>query len=241
MRIIAHRGASAEAPENTLEALALAGRQGADGVEVDVRLSKDGVPVIIHDETLDRTAGIPEPVRSFKQSDLARMDVGAWKGDAWRNSFIPALDQFLDACPHSMDLFLELKEDPASVAPVLARVKASRFPISHLAFLSFRRDVLLRIHRQWPEVRVYLNVSQWGDNPGRWMRPGENNPWTGIGWECPAPGTEPVLRPYWERGGDGYVWTVDDFDIARALRSSGAPRLLTNRPGAMIRALESAS
>lgn len=238
MKIIAHRGASADAPENTLAAVALAERQGAHGVELDVRLSADGVPVMLHDATLRRVAGVSERVRHFSHADLARIDVGAWKGEAWRETFIPTLAQVLDACPPRLELFLELKEGPESVAPVLSVVRASGFPVHQLAFLSFHRTVLYGVHRQWPDVRLYLNVDR---GPYEERPEWGSDPWTGIGWECPAPGAESVLRPYWERGKDGYVWTVDEVDVARALKATGCPRLITNRPGAMIHAFGSVS
>src|SRR4029077_5089067 len=76
--IIGHRGASAVAPENTLAAFDLALKSGADGVEFDVRLSRDGVPVIIHDETLRRTGLRPERVSDLTVAELKQVNVAAW-------------------------------------------------------------------------------------------------------------------------------------------------------------------
>ncbi|MER3633127.1 MAG: hypothetical protein C4325_14030 [Blastocatellia bacterium] len=77
-RIIAHRGASAAAPENTIAAFAEAVRVSADGIEMDVRLAADGVPVVIHDSTLNRTGQIGGKIRQLTSSELARCDVGKW-------------------------------------------------------------------------------------------------------------------------------------------------------------------
>lgn len=76
--IIAHRGVSAHAPENTLAALRQATDAGADGVEFDVRLAKDGVPVVIHDATLKRTAGLNAKVSELTSAELPKIDVGSW-------------------------------------------------------------------------------------------------------------------------------------------------------------------
>ena len=83
MDIIAHRGASHEAPENTLAAVRLAWEQDADAVEVDVQLSKDGRPVVIHDEDAKRTAGVAGKVSDQTLDRLRRLDVGRWKGEDW--------------------------------------------------------------------------------------------------------------------------------------------------------------
>src|SRR5688572_21349320 len=76
--IIAHRGASAVAPENTLSAFKKAIDAGADGVEFDVRLSKDGVPVIIHDNNILRTTGVDQRVADLTAEQLSRLDAGSW-------------------------------------------------------------------------------------------------------------------------------------------------------------------
>src|SRR4026208_948606 len=76
--IIGHRGASAGAPENTMAAFRAAIAAGADGIEFDVRLSRDGVPVVIHDSTLRRTGGLPQRIADLTVSELAAVDVGSW-------------------------------------------------------------------------------------------------------------------------------------------------------------------
>ena len=76
--ILGHRGASAIAPENTLAAFSQALSDGADGIEFDVRLSRDGVPVVIHDGTLNRTGSISGTVRDLTAAQLSEVDVGSW-------------------------------------------------------------------------------------------------------------------------------------------------------------------
>ncbi|WP_018130374.1 glycerophosphodiester phosphodiesterase [Effusibacillus pohliae] len=92
---IAHRGAFAYAPENTMSAFRLAVEMGACGLEFDVQLSKDGIPVVIHDERLDRTAGAQGYVCEYTWKELRSLDVGQWMGDRWKGERIPSLEEVL--------------------------------------------------------------------------------------------------------------------------------------------------
>src|SRR5215813_13746554 len=115
--IIGHRGASALAPENTIAAFDLALKSGADGIEFDVRLSRDGVPVIIHDETLRRTALRSERVVDLTAEELKKTDAGSWFAlarhsatDEYRDERIPTLQQLLeDFSGNNALLYLEVK------------------------------------------------------------------------------------------------------------------------------------
>ena len=115
--IIGHRGASAVAPENTLAAFRKAIDAGADGIEFDVRLSSDGVPVIIHDETLRRTALRTDRVVDLTAAELLKADAGSWfaiarhlSTDEYRDEKIPTLQQLLeDFSTNDALLYLELK------------------------------------------------------------------------------------------------------------------------------------
>jgi glycerophosphoryl diester phosphodiesterase len=129
--IIGHRGSSAVAPENTIAAFVRAIEDGAEGMEFDVRLARDGVPVIIHDATLQRTAGIARPVSEFTSTELARIDVGSWFNQrypavAQRNfaqETVPTLKQIFDLTTDTAHLlYLEMKSDDDQAAPLAAAV-----------------------------------------------------------------------------------------------------------------------
>lgn len=119
--IIGHRGASAIAPENTLGAFVSAIAAGADGIEFDVRLAADGVPVVIHDDSLKRTAGQPLPVNSLSSAELQRVNVGNWFARARKlpaNKFaaetVPTLEQLFSLfSTNSLLLYLEIKCTPS--------------------------------------------------------------------------------------------------------------------------------
>src|SRR5512147_2630414 len=100
--ILAHRGASAEAPENTLAAFRLAMAQGADGVELDVHRCASGEVVVIHDEDARRTAGAPLRVAEAPLQALRALDAGGWKGEQFRGERIPLLAEVLEALPGAL-------------------------------------------------------------------------------------------------------------------------------------------
>lgn len=93
--VVGHRGAMGTSPENTLGSFARAAKLGADWIELDVQLSRDGVPVVIHDDTLARTTSGRGPVRSRTRAQLAQLDAGSWFGDAWAGERVPTLEQAL--------------------------------------------------------------------------------------------------------------------------------------------------
>src|SRR5512140_2434513 len=97
--VLGHRGASADAPENTLAAFRLALAQGADGVELDVWRCATGEVVVVHDEDLRRVAGLPVRVPDATLAELRAADVGAWKGEAFRGERVPLLEEVLSALP----------------------------------------------------------------------------------------------------------------------------------------------
>src|SRR4030095_11333732 len=118
--IIGHRGASAVAPENTLAAFREAIAVGADGIEFDVRLTHDGVPVVIHDSTLRRTGGLSRRVGDMTWSEVAKVDVGSWFSKSFANECVPSLAELFTLFQsNNGNLYLEMKCDsPAEYAPL---------------------------------------------------------------------------------------------------------------------------
>src|SRR6266850_8071521 len=126
--ILGHRGASAVAPENTLAAFSLAMHDGADGIEFDVRLSRDGVPVVIHDATLKRTGLIDRLVNQLTAAELSGVDVGSWfahtqTGMPFAGEKLPSLAQvFTLFGTNSGVLYVEMKCDAEEATTLAAAV-----------------------------------------------------------------------------------------------------------------------
>ncbi len=157
--IIAHRGASAYAPENTLAAFDLAVRQGADAIELDAKLSADGEVVVFHDQTLARTTGAPGRVRATPLQELRRLDAGSHFDVAYRGEAIPTLDEVFEAVGRLLYINVELTnyaslfdDLPARVAAIVRRHNLA----NRVMFSSFNPVALLRARKLLPQTPVGL-------------------------------------------------------------------------------------
>jgi len=111
-KILAHRGGGTLAPENTLGAIRLGAGMGFKGVEFDVMLAGDGTPVLMHDRTLQRTAGARRDVSATPYAELARLDAGAWHGERWRGERIPRFEEAAGLC-RELGLWVNVEIKPA--------------------------------------------------------------------------------------------------------------------------------
>lgn len=164
--IIGHRGASASAPENTLAAFGMAIQAGADGIEFDVRLARDGVPVVFHDATLNRTARMNSAVSELTSKELAKIDVGSWfakvnkhrKSGSFGGERLPTLAVALESLKGFDGLiFIELKcgerEVEALTAAVCA-VLADSPMLPQVILKSFKLAVIPRAKMHLPSLRT---------------------------------------------------------------------------------------
>lgn len=112
-KVIGHRGAAAYAPENTLEGIATAADLGVEWVEFDVKLTKDSVPILFHDETLDRTTNGSGNVADVTYEDIRQLEAGSWFSDGFAGIKIPTLEEAVDVLiRHNLGLNLEIKPCP---------------------------------------------------------------------------------------------------------------------------------
>ena len=130
-RVIAHRGGGTLAPENTIAAIDAGREFGFRAVEFDTRLSRDGVPVLIHDATLERTTGSSGPVAARTAAELGRLDAGGWRAPRFAGTPVPTLDEVIRHC-RALDIWpnIEIKEvggEEAHVGEVVARTAADLY------------------------------------------------------------------------------------------------------------------
>jgi len=164
--VIAHRGASRDCPENTFAAFDEALRQGCDAIELDVQLSRDGVPVVYHDKTLTRAGGGRKRVHRVDARELNALDVGARLDRRFRGQHIPALEAVLDRYGDRTRLLIEIKaregaagrerhlELARSVAALVRRKKLER----RVILLSFDDEILAACLEHAPEIPRVLNI-----------------------------------------------------------------------------------
>jgi glycerophosphoryl diester phosphodiesterase len=165
--IVAHRGASAEAPENTLEAFRLGVEAGADAIELDVHLTADGQLAVIHDETLDRTTDRTGRVADLTMDEIREADAGATfarEGDAGlpfagQGLRVPTLPEVLEWLPDGIGLVVEIKARAAADAVVETLRGRPVRTSDRLAVISFDEAAIDRVHELDPGIRTgYLLV-----------------------------------------------------------------------------------
>ncbi len=247
--ICGHRGASARAPENTICAFRQARQLGADGVELDVTLTRDNVPVVIHDDTVDRTTNGHGPIRALTILEVKKLDAGAWKGEQFRGETIPTLAEVFDA------LADWIKPTGSSRAPrglINVELKSTTIGTDGV-----EREVVNLIAQKNIEDRILISSF----NPLALMRVKALNPRLkrGLLYDPTLPiylshaWLRPLAAPYalhpehtmidarymqWARGKRCQVntWTVDEPEEAKRLAGLGVGILITNKPDVIRRA-----
>lgn len=160
VEIIAHRGFSARAPENTLGAFELAWKSGSDACELDVYLTADGKTAVIHDKDTKRTAGVKLGVAVSKQAELTVLDAGSWKGKEWANEKIPTLEQALATMPQGKQRFFIEVKCGAEIVPELKRIlEPMKDRAAQLAIIAFNREAAAESKNALPWVQVYRLAS----------------------------------------------------------------------------------
>ena len=229
-RTLAHRGGGALAPENTLAALRFAARLGFRGVEIDARLARDGVPVLMHDETVARTTQSAGEVARLSSAELARLDAGAWKGPQWRGEPVPTLEAALELCA-TLGLWPNVEIKPAAgyerdAGEAVARTVARRWPPARPSPLlsSFSEAALDAARAVAPAIPRALLVER---PPADWRERARRLGCVAL--HCAVAAVdEALVREAHAAGLALLAWTVDDLATARSLLAVGVDALVTD-------------
>jgi len=157
--IIGHRGAAGHAPENTPASFSAAVAMGVDGVEFDVQFTADDEPIVLHDETLERMAGVAARVSDYSASRLSGFDVGFLSGAAWRGQRLPLVDDVGRLVPPPLELHAEIKDyRPVTAGQIrrLIEVLERRGGLARAVISSPHEDILSAVAREAPTVRRAL-------------------------------------------------------------------------------------
>lgn len=223
----AHRGASCEAPENTLAAFSLAVEFGVDGLELDIHISRDGVPVVIHDETLERTTNGCGPVSGATLQQLQQLDAGGWFSPDFAGEPLPTLEAVLESFGGRLCLNLELKEFGAGVA-VLELLE--RFPNADIVVSSFDLVLLkrLRLLDEALPLAVLFGAGNWRHAilVAKDLSASAFHPADTLVNRTMVAACKRLELPV-------SVWTVDRPSYARSLLRQGVSGLFTNDPAAL--------
>jgi len=150
LKIIAHRGASFDAPENTLASVNLAWSQNIHHVEVDVKLTKDNIIVVFHDDTTMRYNQVDRLLNQYSLEELSTIDVGIFKGEQWKNESIPTLEQVLKTIPKNGTLVVELKDGPEMESALVKLKKQNTEVWRQLEFISFNYETICMTKKIFP-------------------------------------------------------------------------------------------
>lgn len=237
--IVAHRGASYDAPENTLAAFRLAWEQGADGIEGDFHLTADGEIACIHDKDTERVAGVKHVVAETPLATLRQLDVGAWKNPKFAGERMPTLAEVLAIVPAGKMFFIELKVGVEIVPGVLEAIDDSGIKPEQVVVISFDADAIAAVERARMGLRTQWLTDYKQDEDGAW-RPTEETVAMNLrksGADALGSKANPaVLDAKFLNNlaaadvGEFGVWTVDDPEVARFYIERGAWSITTNRP-----------
>ena len=239
-RAIAHRGASRECPENTIAAFDEALRQRCEAIELDLQLTRDGVPVVYHDRTLHKISGRRHRIATRTSSEVQRLDAGSWFDPRFAGQRVPTLTQVLTRYAGRTHLLLELKlrSDPTTrlrLARTVAETVLESGATERVHLLCFDPELLEAAARTAREVRTVLNVGR--------MIPRGTIPADGlarldaISVDVRAL-TRPIVAAARRAGLPLLVFTCNsEADVARALRA-GAAGIMSDRPGWLRSTLE---
>jgi glycerophosphoryl diester phosphodiesterase len=227
---IAHRGASGHYPENTRLAFAKAIEAGADMIELDCQLSRDGHVVVFHDEHLKRTAGTRGAVWNKDLDQLKNLDIGRWRKKSFSGERILTLEEALEVLAGKVDLCLEIKNYPKSLSGIELKIL---FILSHYDYLdrtivsSFDYRCLGRVRELAPEASLGLIC---GSAPKQDpFEPARQLAATSLHVQKSL-ATREFLAAAWEDGLDVHVWTVNDLRDMEAFISMGVQGVISDFP-----------
>lgn len=242
--VVAHRGASFDAPENTLAAERLAWQQGADAVETDIHLSKDGRIIVCHDKTAKRTAGRDAAIASLTFDELRGLDVGSWKDPKFAGEKMPTLDEQIALIPAGKRMLVEIKVGPEIVPELQRCLQRTGASEKNITVISFNYAALQAVRQALPRLRTLYLVGfklpdEKAKDPKAKKQPTLDEiiaqaraaKLTGLDLQHTWPLTPADVGKIKAAGLELHVWTVDEVVVAQHWMELGVASITTNRPG----------
>ncbi len=237
VEIVGHRGASYDAPENTVASERLGYEQGMDGGECDIYLTKDNKIVVMHDGTGVRTAGITN-----KMSDSSTIlrkasagDWGQWKGKGFQNEKIPFLQEVLAVMPAGKKMLIEIKCGTEILPELKRQLAASGKKPGQIVIICFNFEVLKKCKEMMPQYEALFLAA--GDSKTKKFPPVEEliakckaAKLDGLDLHSGFPIDKEFVKKVHAAGMKLYTWTVDDPAVAKQEAEAGVDGITTNRP-----------
>lgn len=243
--IVAHRGASHAAPENTLPSVLLAWEEHADATEVDIHLTKDNQVIVLHDKTTGRTAGTDLKVADVQYADLKKLDVGTWKSKSYKGTPIPLLKDILAHIPKSKRIFIEIK-CPSDVLPHLEKVvRDSDLSAEQTVFIAFDWDTIRLTKERFPNCscfwlsgfKKHKVTGRWEPSPDQVLQRALEAKVDGVDVHHGGPVDRQFVNSAKSKGLEVHVYTVNDPSDGKRMLEAGVDGITTDRPAFMKKAL----
>lgn len=234
--IIAHRGASHDAPENTLASIQLGWQQDADAVEIDVQFSRDGHIVVIHDDNTRKTAGVRKKVSAQTLAQLKALDVGRWKHAKWAGERIPTLAEAFATIPEGKRLFVEIKCGAECIPKFVHDFNASGRKAGQVVPIGFSLETMRQLKRELPDLEVCWiaafrrTLRGWSPKAEKLIERATEAGLDGLDVGGNGPVDAEFARKVHQAGLKLYIWTVDSLSKAKRLIADGVDGLTTNKP-----------
>lgn len=232
-KVIAHRGNSSQAPENTLEAFRQAITIPVDFLECDIQLSKDNTPVVIHDSTFHRITGAKskEEVDQLNFDQIKTIDAGSWFDEKYHNERISTLEEFLTLPKNKIGMMIEIKAETVTecgLAKIVGDVIKKTHVSSQVLIGSLNPDILLCLEGYLPEQQFIPIVDHWSKYKKFREIPAKH-----YALYDPL-ATKKRIAELHERGCEVWAWTVNDKQRALKLMDRGIDGIITNMPKKMM-------
>ena len=230
LMVIAHRGASSYAPENTFSAFDLAVQMGAHHIELDVHLSSDGHVVVIHDDTVDRTSNGNGPVSSYTLAELKQLDVSSWFGTEFQGEQIPNLDDVLARYKGKVHVHIEIKGESVELSKRTVDVIRNRGMGEQVTITSFQKERLDEVRRYAPELATAWLVAIVRSSVIEQARE------LGVNQLCPLANlvTAKLVERIHKEGLTVRAWGVKTEKLMQKVVHSGADGMTVNFPDKLI-------
>jgi len=234
--LVAHRGASHEAPENTLPAFELAWKQGANAIEGDFHLTSDGQIICIHDSDTQRVSGTKKVVKDSTFDELRALDAGAWFDPKWKGVRMPAFSEVAATVPAGKTFYIEVKCGPEIVPVLLDELKSTDLRSSQIVLISFNTEVIREFKSVAPEYKAcWLSSFAKGKQPLSPSAASVMETLRAIRADGFSSRADPRLDSAYidvirNAGFEYHCWTVDDPEVAVDFLRLGARSITTNRP-----------
>jgi glycerophosphoryl diester phosphodiesterase len=230
LKIVAHRGASKAAPENTIPAFKLAWKQGADVIEGDFLLTKDGHIVCIHDRNTKRLAKKNKVVRTSTLAELRQLDVGVRHGEAFKDTVIPTIAEVFSTIPEGKSIFIEIKCGPEIIPALLESIKKSGLKKEQIVVICFNKRVIQKFKEKAPEYKA------------SWLYSFKKDSSTEVilktlkeikadAFSSSKNINEASVREIIKHGYECHIWTINDLKTAKRFKEWGVTSITTDIPG----------